>query len=170
VINPSATMSAPKTTAALLAISIDRWSTVEETAALVQSLKTGGPHALVSEMDRTTVGYIQVSDKLRLPIRVASTWKTNKGQVVRLATSRPILDNAASQASRDTDNSMGIVEFTLPATGMGEGTLVHAIRVAFDDEGRIVARTLALNTGTQRLTSVELVASTKGEEPGARTP
>jgi len=108
-------------------------------------------------MSKTTVGYIQMNDGLRLPIRAGSTWTTEKGQVVRLATSQPILDGASTQASRGTDNAIDIVEFTLPATGPGEGTLVQAIRVAFDDQGRIVARTLVLNTGTERLTNVERV-------------
>lgn len=163
VSNPSATRSAPKTTAALMTITLNRVSTGDESAALVQALKSGGIYGLVSQMDRTTIGYVQLNDRLRLPIRVGSTWKTGKGQVIRLATSRPILDTPAAPASRGSDNSIGIIELTLPPTGAGEGTLVQAVRAGFDDQGRIVARTLALNTGTERLTNVERQTSDKGE-------
>jgi hypothetical protein len=162
---PAAARSIPKTTAALMTITLDRFSTDDESAALALALKSGGFHGLKSEMEKTTIGYVQLNDKLRLPIRVGSTWKTKKGQVLRLATTEPIIDSDLARASGRPDDSIGLIELTLPAAGPGEGTLVHAIRAGFDDDGRIVARNLALNTGTERLTSVQLVASVKGEEP-----
>ncbi len=170
LIDPRTNRSIPKTTAALMTITLDRFSTKDESAALALALKSGGFHGLKREMEKTTVGYVQLNDKLRLPIRVGSTWKTKTGQVLQLATTEPIIDGEIARAAGRPDDSIGIIELTFPAAGHGEGTLVQAIRAGFDDEGRIVARTLALNTGTERLTSVELVAGDKGEDPGARTP
>ena len=167
---PAVTRSTTKASGALLSITIDRWSMDDERAALVQSMKSGGPYALVSLMDKTTVGYLQVNDGLRLPIRMVSSWKTDRGQVIRLATSRPILDGSSAQASRGTDNSIGIINLTLPASGSGEGTLVAATRAAFDDQGQIEARVLALNSGVERVTNVERVESDKGAGPGSKAP
>ena len=151
---PPTARSAPKTTAALMTITLDRWSTADESAALALALKSGGLHRLKSEMERTIVGYVQLNDRLRLPIRVGATWKTKKGQVLRLATTEPIIDGDIARTSGMPDDSIGLIELTLPAEGPGEGTLVHTIRAGFDDQGRIVARALALNTGTERLTNV----------------
>jgi hypothetical protein len=67
-----------------------------------------------------------------------------------------MLETAATLPARGTDNSIGILEFTLPLTGRGDGTIVHAVRVAFDDDGRIVARTQALKSGIERVTNVEV--------------
>jgi hypothetical protein len=107
-------------------------------------------------MDKKTIGYVQVDGDLRQLIRMGSTWRTSSGQVVSLATSRPMLETAATLPARGTDNSIGILEFTLPLTGRGDGTIVHAVRVAFDDDGRIVARTQALKSGIERVTNVEV--------------
>jgi hypothetical protein len=146
--------SIPTTTAALMTITLERFSTDDESAALPLALKSGGFHGLKSEMEKTTVGYVQLNDKLRLPIRIASTWTTKQGLVLRMATSEPILESEIARASGRPDDSIGIVQLTLPSAGAGEGTLVQAIRAGFDDQGRIVPRTLTLTTGTERLTGV----------------
>ena len=155
---PPTARSAPKTTAALMTITLDRVSTDDESAALARAWALGGFEYLESQMEETTVGYVQLNDRLRLPIRAAWTWRTLPGPVIRLATIGRIIDGDIARASGKSDDSIGIIELTLPAAGAGEGTLVQAIRVRFDSERGIVARKLALNTGTQRLTNVDRVA------------
>jgi hypothetical protein len=137
-----------------LAITIERWSTQEEQAALARALKAGGQRALVAEMEKATAGYVQVDGDLRWPIRLASTWTGHEGRVVRLATNSPIFNPAVPGRTPATDDAIGIVEFTVPAEGRGEGTLVAATRVEFDDRGRLQAVVTALGTGTQKLTQV----------------
>jgi len=152
---PPASGTQPTGTSAMLAITIDRWSTEDEQAALVQTLKSGGAYGLVTGMEKMTVGYLQVNADLRLPIRLSSTWMTDKGRVVRLATNGPIVYPRSASRTLGTDYPIGIVEFTLPPAGRGEGTLVAATRAAFDEQGRIMPVSLAMDTGTQRLTNVE---------------
>jgi hypothetical protein len=140
-------LNAPVSGSARLAITIDRWSTREEKVSLVEALKSG--------MEKMTVGYLQVNSGLRWPIRVASTWPTDKGQAIRLATNRPIYFGEFAKGMRSMDYPIGLIEFTLPPEGRGEGTLVMATRPGFDKEGRIEVRSMPSNTGAQKLTNVE---------------
>jgi hypothetical protein len=149
--------SAAPTRSAWMWMTIDRWSTDDETAKLTQALKSGGTYALVSAIEPLTVGHIQINDNLRWPIRVASTWKSGQDQVVRLATNGLLLPGTAG-AGRATDYPLSIIEFTLPPTGSGEGTLVAVLRAEFDDRGRIEAVAMPLDSGVQRLTNVDIEA------------
>jgi hypothetical protein len=157
--DPRTRVTGQASKSALLAITIDRFSTDEEIAALATSLKSGGTYALASAMEKTTVGYVNLNGDLRWPIRVASTWKTEEGRFVRLATNGPILDGASAQARPGTDDPIGIIDLKLPRSGRGEGTLVAATRAGFDDAGRIVALAMPIASGTQRLTNVERVVA-----------
>jgi hypothetical protein len=60
------------------------------------------------------------------------------------------------------DYPIGIVEFTFPADGPGEGVLLGAVQVQFDKEGRMELKSLPNNTGPQQLKSV------RREEPKKR--
>jgi hypothetical protein len=161
--DPQARVTGQAGKSALLAITIDRFSTDEETSTLAAALKSGGTYALVSAMEKTTVGYLHLNGDLRWPIRVAFTWNTEEARFIRLATNGPILDGASAQAPPDTDDPIGIIELKLPRTGRGEGTLVAATRAEFDDQGRLVSIAMPIGSGTQRLTNVERVTSEKGE-------
>jgi len=154
------TRTGPAIRSALLSMTIDRWSTDEEKSTLGQVLKSGGTYAFISALEGMTVGYLHVNGGLRWPIRVASTWNTAEGQVVRLATNGQLPFGGSARASGSTDYPISIFEFTLPPTGRGEGSLVAATRVGFDDQGRIEVRSMPLESGTQRLTNVEI------ESPG----
>jgi hypothetical protein len=153
----SAAGSPLKYNSALLSITIDRWSTDDEQAGLVQAQKSGGTSALVSRMEKTTVGFVQVNGELRWPIRMATTWTNGSGRVISLATNGPIVIPAATSRSISQSYPVGIIELTLPSDGRGEGTLVAATRAEFDNRGRIVPTVTPPGTGVQRLTGVERV-------------
>ena len=155
---PSSASGSPlKYNSAMLSIMIERWSTDDEQAALGQALKTGGTRALVARLEKTTVGYLQVDSDLRWPIRMAATWTNGSGRVVSLATNGPIVLPASTGKSLSRSYPIGIIDLTLPPDGRGEGTLVAAMRVVFDDHGRIVPTVAPVGTGVQRLTNVERV-------------
>jgi hypothetical protein len=147
----------------LLSMAIDRWSTTDETAKLSQALKSGGARALTSALERTTVGSLHLNGDLRVPIRLATTWKTDEGQVVRLAMTGEIVLDGSSRVSHSTDYPISIIEFTLPPEGRGEGSLVAVREAEFDNRGRIAALSTPLNTGVQRLTNVEIEPTEKSK-------
>jgi hypothetical protein len=147
----------------LLSITIDRWSTTDETSKLARALKSGGTYALASALEKATVGHVNVNGGLRAPIRLATTWQTDEGQVVRLAMTGEIVLDGSGGAAHPTDYPISIIEFTLPADGPGQGTLVAVREAEFDDRGRIGALSTPLNTGVQTLTNVEIEARGKSK-------
>jgi hypothetical protein len=148
-------LNAPRTNMARLRMTVERWSTKEERVGFLEALKSGGNDGLVSAMEKGQAGYLQVDDNLRWPIRLAARWTTDKGQKVRLATNRPISIGESRSLSRSLDYPIGFIELTLPPEGNGEGILIAAAQVEFDDQQRLQVRSMPQNTGPQRLTSVK---------------
>jgi hypothetical protein len=148
-------INAPKTGMARLRMTVEHWTTDEERAGLLEALGEGGTEALVKAMRKLDAGYLQVENNLRWPIRVASTWETDEGRFVRIATNRPIyFGEYWKKGTRTEDYPVGVVEFKLPSEGTGEGTLLVATRIEFDKKGRIEVRSLPQNTGPQNLVDV----------------
>jgi hypothetical protein len=148
-------VNAPKTGMARLRLTVEHWTTDEERAGLLEALGEGGTEALVKAMRGLDAGYLQVENNLRWPIRVASTWATDEGRLVRIATNRPIyFGEYWRQGTRTSDYPVGVIEFSLPPEGTGEGSLLVATRIDFDKQGRIEVRSLPQNTGPQNLVDV----------------
>jgi len=148
-------VNAPRTGMARLRLTVERWTTDEERAALLKALQDGGTEELVRAMHELEAGYLQVENNLHWPIRVASSWETDEGRRVRIATNRPIhFGEYTKRGTRTSDYPVGVIEFTLPPEGKGEGTLLAATRVDFNEQGRIEVRSLPQNTGAQKLTNV----------------
>ncbi len=53
------------------------------------------------------------------------------------------------------DHPIGVLEFTLPPSGEGEGTLQAGAKMPFNDQGQLEVESLPQNTGPQRHTHVE---------------
>ncbi len=139
-----------------LRMTIERWSTVEDRKKLFEALTAKGTPGLVEAMESIEMGYVQVEDNLRWPIRVATTWKKGDDVMVRLATNRPIGIREGMYDTRSSDYPIGFIEFKLPPEGKGEGSLLAAVQVGFDKEGRIAVRSLPSNTGPQQVHNVTL--------------
>lgn len=149
-------IDAPRTGMARLQLTVERWTTDEERDALLKALQDGGTEQLVTAMHKLEAGWLQVENNLRWPIRVASSWETDEGRHVRIATNRPIhMGEYTRRGTRTSDYPVGVIEFTLPPEGEGEGTLLAATRVDFDKQGRIEVRSLPQNTGPQKLSNVK---------------
>jgi len=147
--------NAPSTGMVRFRVTVDRWSTDEERTALAQALHNGGTEALVAAMEKNRVGSIQFDNNLGWPLRVASSWQTEKGRLIRLGTNRPIYTEELRRGTRSLDYPIGIIEFTLPPEGPGEGTLLAATRAAFDSQGRLEVKSLPQNAGPQLLHEIE---------------
>lgn len=137
-------------------ITIERWSTDEERRGFFDALKRGGQEALLEAMEPADVGYIRVDGSLGYRLRSAARADTEKGRTVRVVTDRPIGFAETMNAVRSPDYPFGAVELTVPPDGeAGEGTLVFAAQIYFDEAGVLNVRTLPGTTGPQRLMGVE---------------
>lgn len=134
---------------------IERWSTPEERKALAEALRSKGDDGLVDAMEGLSMGRIQFEQNIAHPIRVATTWQTDKGRMVRLATNRPISFRELNNSTRSLDYPIGIMEFLLPPEGEGEGSLIGAVTARFDEQGRLEVKSLPSNTAANRLVGIE---------------
>ena len=137
-------------------VTIERWSTVEERRGFFETLQSGGQDALLKAMEPVEVGYVRVNSSLGYRLRTAARKDSEKGRTVRVVTDRPISFAENMRAVRSPDYPFGVIEFTVPPDGSaGEGTLIFAAQVGFDDAGNITVKTLPGTTGPQRLMGVE---------------
>ncbi len=137
-------------------ITVERWSTPDEKAALAAALKDKGTEGLVDAMSKLDVGTIQVGNRLGWTLRLASTGVTPKGRLVRVVTDRPIAFVEVRDAARSMDYPIGIVEFTLPeGGGEGQGALLLACKAKFDENGQLVLESLPGNTGPQPFNKIK---------------
>lgn len=151
---------------AQISITIERWTTTEERKAMLTALKEGGTKGLVDAMAKYTTGYLQIDNDLRWPLRVASTWQTEQGQMVRVATERPLSFTEAHRGFRSLDYPFGYAEFVIPSSGPGSGQLVVAAKVQFNEQGRLEVQSLPQNMAPQRMTNVErIVPKQKKKKP-----
>jgi hypothetical protein len=143
-------------------ITIERWSSVEERRGFLEALKAGGQNAVLEAMKPVEVGYVQVNDSPRYRLRTAAFADTEKGRTIRVVTDRPIRFTESMNAVRSPDYPFGFIEFTLPEDGeAGEGAVIFAAQVEFDEAGNLSVRTLPGTTGAQRLLGVERRKSKK---------
>jgi hypothetical protein len=147
-------MGTPRVGVVHFSITIERWSTEEERKSLLQALNDNGTEGLLEKMAKMDVGYMQIDNSLGWRLASASTWQTEKGRLVRVVTDRPIAIHESLRGTRSLEYPIGIIEFTLPADGPGEGALLGAAQLQFDKEGRIELKSLPLNTGPQMLKNV----------------
>ena len=147
--------NAPVTGIVRVKLTLDRYSTVDERKAYAEAIKTGGSDALAAAMEKVTVGYIQFDQNLRYPLAYAIKVPNEKGEMIRVATNRPISFREQVDAFVSKDYSIGIMEVQLPTEGPGEGFILAATMVEFNDKGQLSVKSLPQNTGPQRVSEIE---------------
>jgi hypothetical protein len=148
-------MAGRPTGVARIAVTIEKWTTDEERKRMLTALEQKQTDGLVREMEEHNVGYIQIDEKLRYPIRTAATWMSPKGRMVRVATARPISFAEDMTGFRSLDYTIGVVEFVLPSDGSpGEGTLLAATQILFNEEGRLEVKSMPQSVAPQKVTNL----------------
>jgi len=148
-------VNGPQTGIVRMRLAMDRWSTVEERKAYGEAIKTGDNSALVTAMEKVTVGYVQFDQNLRYPISYGIKVPTDKGELIRVATRRPISvrENVNGFVSRDYP--IGVMEFVIGPDGKGKGTILAATNVKINDKGQLEVKSLPQNTGPQLVSEFE---------------
>ncbi|HZN54788.1 MAG TPA: hypothetical protein VFB67_05655 [Candidatus Polarisedimenticolaceae bacterium] len=144
--------NAPASGMVRIRLTIDRWSTPEERKAYVEAIKSGGSSALASAMEKLDVGSIQVEQNLRYPIAYAIKAQTPKGELIRVATNRPIGFVESMRGFVSLDYPIGVVELVFPPGKPGTGFILGAASVKFDKDGQLEVKSHPRNTGPQRIT------------------
>lgn len=141
-----------------LTMNIDEWTPVEDRKRVLVALKEGGEAAALKELEKMKAGYVVPPAWANQPswkVAIATKFETATGTVVRVVTDRPIAFFEAYENTRSMEYRFGVAEFKLDEKGTGEGMVIPAARVEFDEEGKLVIETLPHSTGPQRLIGVK---------------
>jgi hypothetical protein len=145
------------TRAGTLDIVIERWSTDAEAAKLHDTLveRDQDQDALLSTLQGLErVGYIRSSTSLGWDVHFARQMVTSDGsRRIVVATDRPMSFWEAMNRPRSADYAFTLAEIRLKADGTGEGKLVPAAQITFDQDNDTL---VVENYGTEptRLTEV----------------
>lgn len=139
-------------------INIERWSTPEEAARLQDILAEKGADALLETVQKLPrVGSIARTGHLGWDIRFAQQiTAAGGGRRILIATDRPMSFWEAANQPRSADYAFTLAEVRLGPDGKGEGKLVPAAKIEYDQE----SKTLEIenyNSEPVRLTQVEVV-------------
>ena len=120
-----------------LQIRVDRWSTEEERAKLMEALKAQGRgnRELASTLfDKDSVGSIRESQSLAYDLRYARSLPTEDGQQIIMATDRRIAFAEAWRASRTLDYNVSLIILDVDAEGRGEGQLMLGAEFSWNED------------------------------------
>ena len=135
-------------------ITIERWSSEEERAALLEVAKQNDSRELVRAMrDLDRIGTARLRGGLSYDIRYSREFMDGETRHIVLATDRPIGAQEARANWRTMENNISIVQMELGEDGRGEGTFMVGAEVEFDEETDALQLT---HFGTQptRLTGI----------------
>ena len=125
-----------RTSAGVVQIAIERWSTDEEREALITTLKEKGSTALLDALVKLKpVGYIKMPNTLGWDLYYARQNPLPDGsrQIV-LATNRRLSFGEVSRQTRSVNYDFTLVEMHLPKAGKGEGKMATAAKVSFNNK------------------------------------
>ena len=130
-VNMGALTSPGGASTANLVITVNRWSTQAEQDRIFALLKEKGPQAMLDALqDLKPVGTIRTTQSIGYDLRLAFQEQAQNGaRRVIIATDRPIGFAEASYRGRTLDYPLTIIDMTLPAEGVGKGTMSIAARM-----------------------------------------
>jgi hypothetical protein len=120
-------------------IVIERWSTAEERARLMEALKKGQNAAIDAMRDFPPVGSIRTPGNLAWDLRYSHQMPgEDGGRRIFLATDRPMSFAEIVNNPEVSRYPFTFIELRLNGAGEGEGKLSRAARVVVSDDGKFV--------------------------------
>jgi hypothetical protein len=141
------TPQAYRGSATFFTLHVDRWGSEEESQAYLKAIKEQGQDAVLKSFWKAEdSGWLRVGSQLGYPVVFARSFALpDGGRLVRAFTDRPMQFYEVRNSLRSVDYPFGIVEIKFDKKGKGEGQLVAAASVKFDEDGQLVLE----NFGTQ---------------------
>jgi hypothetical protein len=120
-------------------ITIRSYSSNEEVGQLVSSLRAQGSDGLVDAV-RTlnSKGNFAPAQMMSQELKVIRSVPTTNGRQVRMVTDRPIGFLEGMVGARSLTYQTGIVVMNLDKNGKGDGQMLVAARISFDQGGELV--------------------------------
>jgi hypothetical protein len=117
-------------------INIDRWSSEEERAVLMEAMKESTSRSFADALRRQDrVGRLREVQGLGHDLRYARvTPLEDGGRQIILATDRPIAFVEAARSTRSRDSNVTLIQMTLDAEGNGSGQMMLGAEFSWDEE------------------------------------
>lgn len=122
-----------------LQITIERWSTDEERAMLIDTLVEKSADKLLDAVQKIKprAGFIRTSTSLGWDIQFArETDLPSGGKRIVFATDRPMGFREMRNSNRSTDYEFMLCEIRLGPDGKGEGKLASAAKISYDKDAK----------------------------------
>lgn len=120
-----------------LRVRVDRWSTDEERAKLMEALKAqgrGGRDFANTLFSKESVGTIRESQSLAYDLRYARSLPTEDGRQIILATDRRIEFAEAWRSARTLDYNVSLIILDVDAEGRGDGQLMLGAEFTWNED------------------------------------
>ena len=120
-----------------LDILVDRFTSDNERMEYLQLLKAKGEEAMLKTLGKVNVGRISTPGQVGVAVAVARVRETEGGQRVRLVTTRPVSFLQARRGEIADQFPYTVMDLYLDDEGKGNGSVLSALRVFFDDDGKL---------------------------------
>jgi len=119
-------------------ITVDRWSTADERAALIKAFREGGQDALLAELRKQPkAGYLNMPQTVAQDLMYAYKFPgENGGIIVVIVWERRINQGEVRNSNKSLEYPFGFIEMHLDAQGRGEGSLSSATKVTVAEDGK----------------------------------
>jgi hypothetical protein len=120
-----------------LQIRVNRWSTEEERAKVMEALKDqgrGGRDVANTLFSKESVGIIRESQSLAYDLRYSRSLPTEGGRQIIMATDRRIAFAEAWRSTRTLDYNVSLIILDVDAEGRGEGQLMLGAEFNWNEE------------------------------------
>ena len=118
-----------------LDLNIERWSSDEERAQLLEVVQQNEPAAMIRTLqglDR--VGTARLRNSLSYDFQYSREIVQGDMRQIILVTDRPIAMEEARRNTRSMDSNLSIIQLQLDADGNGEGTLMVGAELVWNEE------------------------------------
>ena len=142
------------TSSTFISINIENFTTDEKRNELLVILQEGGPDALRRALEKLDMGQLSTSGRIGVPIAVARAYQVEGGTLYNIVTARNISFFEQWRGGRSRDYPFSVAQIIIDDNGKGEGGIILAADIRFDEEaGRIVVESFGFQD-TIRLTNV----------------
>ncbi|UCF36437.1 MAG: hypothetical protein JSU96_16690 [Acidobacteriota bacterium] len=116
-------------------IYVEGTTTDEQVMEYAELLMEGGQQPLRRALEKVKIGRIAPRGRIGNDIAIVRIVKTDKGTSYRMVTARVMPFLELYYGGRSTDHPFGVMEFTVDEEGKGEGVIIGAARLKFDEDG-----------------------------------
>jgi hypothetical protein len=130
-------MNAPDAMGSQVRVWVESYTADDVAQKLAATLAESGQKGLLDAITDLRIGTIRIGTASGYPISVARQRPNADGsRTVFLATSRPLVGFQPRPGAKIDDYPFGIIELKLGPDGKGEGTIVGAAQLSFDESKR----------------------------------